>query len=135
MKNQIPNGNFEAMIAAKKLDLIKDESTKRIIEYIDLVFLENKMLVNNTATELANARSIMDVPIIKDINDLKRCVYGDDADVDEKTGILNKVNKMFRDWTFSKRMIALIWTVFGVSIVGIIITVVTMFIKLVERGF
>lgn len=126
MKKQIPNGNFEAMIAAKKLDLIKDESTKRIIEYIDLVFLENKMLVNNTAIELANARSIMDVPIIKDITDLKRCIYGDDADVEEKTGILNKVNKMYRDWLFTKR----IWAVVGVILLAVVIAIITMFIKM-----
>ena len=51
-QNDIPNGNFELMIAAKKADLCKEENTKRIIEYVDLVLLENKMLLKPVPPKL-----------------------------------------------------------------------------------
>ena len=130
MKEHIPNGNFEHMIAAKKADLCKDENTKRLIEYVDLVFLQNRMLVGATAGELAQARALMDVPILADINRIKRTIYGDDDDTDEKTGTLNKVNKMFRDWTFSRR----IWAVVGVILLMIIGALIGLFVKVISGG-
>lgn len=135
MNEDIPNGNFKEMITAKKLDLVKKEATKRIVEYIDLVFLENKMLVNATAAKLAATRVLIDVPIGEDIEDLKRIIYGDKDDPDEKTGVLNKTNRMFRDYLFTKRMIALIWGVFGSAIVSLIVTIIILFVKLIEKGF
>jgi hypothetical protein len=133
--SKIPNGNFDQLIWEKKAELLKVNIHKAMIEYIDLIFLKNSMMVDATAEDLKATRDIMDVPILADLERLKKTIYGNDEDTDEKTGCLNKVNKMFNDWKFTKRLQNILWTIFGSSIIGIITTVVIIITKLIDKGW
>lgn len=130
-----PNGNFDQLICEKKTELLKVDIHRAMVEYIDLVFLKNSILVDATAQDLATTREILDVPIIQDLDKVKKTLYGTDDDPDEKTGIVNKVNKMFNDWKFSKRLQNILWAIFGSSIIGIITTVVIIITKLIDKGW